>query len=109
MDPPFHSRKQRTVQTLVFQEQRLWQLCFEIHGIIFVDYSKKRKTINGEYYVRLLQQLSDEITEKQHHFVKEESAFHQNNAKYAIIMTKIHEFAFERVSYSPNLAGSQQF
>ena len=36
----------------------------DAHGILFTDYFKKGKTINSEYYMVLLDQLSKEIKKK---------------------------------------------
>jgi [histone H3]-lysine36 N-dimethyltransferase SETMAR len=85
---------------------------WDSHGIILVDYLEKGKTINGEYYANLLQQLSDKIKEKRPHLAKKKVLFHQDNApahKSAIAMAKIHELGFELVphsAYSPDLAPS---
>lgn len=51
--------------------------------IIFIDYIKKEKTVNGEFYANLLQHLSGEIKKKRPHFAKKKllfELFHQNNA-----------------------------
>ena len=49
-------------------------------GIIFIDYFQKGKTINGEYYVNLLQRLSDEIKIKRLYLVKSKVLFYQDHA-----------------------------
>jgi hypothetical protein len=38
------------------------------HCITFIDYLKKGKTINSDYYITLLERLRDEIAEKRPHF-----------------------------------------
>ena len=48
---------------------------WDAKGIIFIDYLAKGKTINGEYYANLLQQLNDEIAKKRPHLAKKRSAF----------------------------------
>lgn len=53
---------------------------WDVRGIIFIDYPQKGKTINGEYYVNLLQRLSDEIKKKRPHLAKKKVLFHQDNA-----------------------------
>ncbi|GFY27096.1 transposase [Trichonephila clavipes] len=53
---------------------------WDTYGIIFIDYLKKGKTINSDYYVALLERLKDEIAEKRPHLKKKKVPFHQNNA-----------------------------
>ncbi|KAF7277039.1 hypothetical protein GWI33_009508 [Rhynchophorus ferrugineus] len=36
---------------------------WDAHGIIFIDYLEKRRTINSDYYIALLDRLNEEITE----------------------------------------------
>ncbi|KAF7265909.1 hypothetical protein GWI33_020655 [Rhynchophorus ferrugineus] len=44
---------------------RLWRLGFwDAHGIIFIDYLEKGRTINSDYYIALLDRLKDEIVKK---------------------------------------------
>ena len=82
------------------------------HGIIFIDYLQKGKTINGEYYANLLQRLSEEIKQKRPHLSKKKVLFHQDNTpahKSRIAMAKINELKFEllpHAPYSPDLAPS---
>ena len=40
------------------------------HGILFIDYLEKRRTINSEYYMALLVRLKEEITKKRPHMKK---------------------------------------
>ncbi|KAF7285462.1 hypothetical protein GWI33_010634 [Rhynchophorus ferrugineus] len=55
---------------------RLWRLYFwDAHGIIFIDYLEKERTINNNYYIALLNRLNDEITEKGPH-LKKNNVFH---------------------------------
>jgi len=37
---------------------------WDAHGIIFIDYLQKGRTVTGEYYVALLDKLNDEIKKK---------------------------------------------
>lgn len=50
------------------------------------DHLEKGKTINDEYYVKLLQQLRDRIIRKRLHLAKKKMR------KSTIVMAKIHEF-----------------
>lgn len=36
---------------------------WDAHGIIFIDYLEKGRTINSDYYIALLDRLKDEIAE----------------------------------------------
>ena len=38
---------------------------WDVHGIIFIDYLEKGKTINSDYYTALLDRLKAEIVKKQ--------------------------------------------
>ncbi|KAK9884358.1 hypothetical protein WA026_005307 [Henosepilachna vigintioctopunctata] len=42
-------------------------LFWDEHGIIFIDYLEKGRTINSDYYIALLDRLKDEIAEKRPH------------------------------------------
>ena len=50
------------------------------HGIIFIDYLEKGKTINSDYYTAILDHLNAEIVEKRPHMAKKKVLFHQDNA-----------------------------
>ena len=43
---------------------------WDVHGILFIDYIEKDKTINGDYYMLLLDRLSAKIKKKQPHMQK---------------------------------------
>lgn len=83
---------------------------WDAHGIIFIDYLGKGKTINSDYYIALLQRLKDEIAKKRPHLKKKKVLFHQDNApchKSMKTMAKFHELNFELFPdppYSPDLA-----
>ncbi|KAF7272648.1 hypothetical protein GWI33_014587 [Rhynchophorus ferrugineus] len=53
---------------------------WDAHGIIFIDYLKKGRTINSDYYIVLLDCLKDEIAEKQRHSKKKKVLLHQKIA-----------------------------
>ena len=88
---------------------------WDTHGIIFIDYLKKGKTINSDYYVALLERLKDEIAEKRPHLKKKKVLFHQDNApchKSMKSMAKLQELGFELLPHppcSPDLAPSDFF
>jgi len=85
---------------------------WDAHGILFIDYLEKGKTINSDYYIALLERLKDEIAEKRPHMSKKKVLFHQDNApchKSMKTMAKMHELGFEllpHTPYSPDLAPS---
>lgn len=82
---------------------------WDAHGIIFIDYLEKGKTINSDYYMALLERLKVEIAAKRPHMKKKKVLFHQDNApchKSLRTMAKIHELGFELLPhppYSPDL------
>ena len=49
-------------------------------GIVFIDYLEKGKTITGEFYATLLNQLNDAFKEKRSHLQKKKVLFHQDDA-----------------------------
>lgn len=85
---------------------------WDAHGILFIDYLEKGKTINSEYYMALLDRLSAEIKKKRPHMQKKKVLFQQDNApchKSMKTMVKLDELRFELLPhppYSPDLAPS---
>ncbi|XP_055306592.1 histone-lysine N-methyltransferase SETMAR-like, partial [Sitodiplosis mosellana] len=83
---------------------------WDAHGVIFIDYLERGKTITGPYYATLLDRLDDEIKVKRPHLQKKKVLFHRDNAsshKSAVAMAKIHELRYEVLphpAYSPDLA-----
>ena len=53
---------------------------WDAHGILFIDYLLKGKTINSDYYMALLDRLSAEIKKKLPHMQKKKVLFNQANA-----------------------------
>jgi len=47
-------------------------------NIILINYLEKGRTINGEYYAALLNQLNDIIKAKHLHLAKKKMLFHDN-------------------------------
>lgn len=88
---------------------------WDAHGIIFIDYLEKGRTINSDYYIALLERLKEEIAEKRPHMKKKKVLFHQDNApchKSMKTMAKFNELGFELLPhppYSPDLAPSDFF
>ena len=85
---------------------------WDAHGIIFIDYLEKGRTINGAYYAAILDWLVDEIRKKRPHLKKEQILFHDDNAPSHIsniAQSKKHELGFKSLPhppYSPDLAPS---
>ena len=85
---------------------------WDAHGILFIDYLEKGKTINSDYYMALVDRSSADIKKKQPHMQKKKVLFHQNNTpchKSMKNMVKLNELSFEllpRPPYSPDLAPS---
>ena len=48
----------------------------DAHGILFIDYLEKGKTINSDYYMVLLDQLSAEIEKKRPHMQMKKVLYH---------------------------------
>ena len=53
---------------------------WDAHGVIFIHYLEKGKTITGAYYAALLDRLIDEIRKKCSNLQKKKMLFHGNNA-----------------------------
>ena len=52
---------------------------WDIHGVIFIDYLQKGRTITEAYYAALLDRLVDEIRKKWPHLKKKNIFFHYDN------------------------------
>ena len=53
---------------------------WDIHGVIFIDYLKKGRSITKAYYAALLDRLVDEFKKKCPHLKKKRTLFHDDNA-----------------------------
>ena len=85
---------------------------WDVRGIILINYLKKGKTINVEYYANLLHRFSDEIKKKRPYLAIKKVLFHQDNAPVhtsVIAMAKINDLKFKllpHAPYPPDLAPS---
>lgn len=85
---------------------------WDAKGIIMIDYLPKGKTITGEYYANLLDQLKQNIAKKRPGLDKKKIIFHHDNApahSSRIVASKIKDLHFELIPhapYSPDLAPS---
>ena len=88
---------------------------WDAKGIVFIDYLQKDKTINGEYYAKLLRELRQAIKSKQPGKLTKGVLLHQDNApahKSLVAMSAVHDCGFELIDhppYSPDLASSDYF
>ena len=96
-------------------EKVMASVFWDAHGIIFIDYLQKGRTITGEYYATLLDKLNDEIKQKRPHMVKKKVLYHHDNAPSHTslkAMIKLDQLRFELVAhppYSPDLAPSNYY
>ena len=77
---------------------------WDAHGILFIDYLEKGKTINSDYYMELLDRLSAKIKKKWPHMQKKKVLFHQDDApchKFMKTIVKLNELSFESLSHPP--------
>ena len=75
---------------------------WDAHGVLFIDYLEKGKTINSERYIG---QLKNEIGEKRLKMKKKKVLLHQHNAqcrKSLATMAKLHELGFELLQHPPD-------
>lgn len=85
---------------------------WDAKGILMIDYLPKGKTINGEYYANLLDQLRQNIHQKRPGLARKKIIFHQDNARphtCVTAMAKINELKYDllpHAPYSPDLAPS---
>jgi len=88
---------------------------WDSQGVVLIDYLEKGKTINGEYYAALLEQLNDAVKTKRPHLAMKKVLFHHDNEPAhtsLIAVAKLHELRFEllpHAPYSPDLAPSDFF
>lgn len=88
---------------------------WDSHGVIFIDYLEKGKTITGQYYANLLDKFNAELMEKRPHLKKKKVLFHHDNApahSSAVATAKLAELRYELLPhppYSPDLAPCDYF
>ena len=88
---------------------------WDAKSIVFIDYLQKGKTINGEYYAKLLRELRQAIKSKRPRKLTKGALLHQDNApahKSLVAMSTVHDCSFELIDhhpYSPDLAPSDYF
>ena len=71
---------------------------WDAHGILFIDYLEKGKTINSDHYMSLLDRLSAKIKKERPDMQKKKVLFQQGNApchKSMKTMVKLSELSFE--------------
>ena len=54
-------------------------ICWDAHGILFIDYLEKGKTINSDYYMALLERLSAKTED--YFGIKDESFYKKRHRK----------------------------
>lgn len=85
---------------------------WDAKGILLIDYLEKGRSITGQYYATLLDQLKAAIKRKRPGMAKKKVLFHMDNApahSSATVQQKLTELKFEIVPhppYSPDLAPS---
>ena len=88
---------------------------WDAKGIVFMDYLQKGKTINGEYYAKLLRELRQAIKSKQPGKLTKGVLLHQDNApahKSLVAIFAVHDCSFKLIDhlpYSPVLARLDYF
>ena len=76
----------------------------DAHGIFFINYLEKGRTISSEYYMAILVLLKEEFAKKRPQIEKKKVLFHHDNApchKSIATMAKCHESHFELLHHSP--------
>ena len=77
---------------------------WDAHGVVFIDYLEKGKTMNRERYIGHLMRLKNEIGEKSLQMKKKKVLIHQDNApchKSLAIMAKLNELSFGLLPHPP--------
>ena len=88
---------------------------WDAHGILFIDYLEKGRTINSEYYMALLARLKKGIAKKRSQMKKTKVLFHQYSVPFdesITTMANLHELHFKLLphpTYSLVLAPSDYY
>ena len=107
--------KAKKAKTVKSADKVMATVFWDARGIIHIDYLQKGKTVNGEYYCKLLDHFNDVLKEKRPHMAKKKVLFHQDNARVhtcVVVMAKIHELSYELLPhppYSPDLSPCDYF
>ena len=78
---------------------------WDAHGILFIDYLEKGKTIYSDYYMASLDQSSAEIKKKRPHTLKGKVLFYQDNASChepMKTMVKFNELSSKLLPHPPH-------
>ena len=100
----------KKVKTVPSASKIMATIFWDVHGIIFIDYLEKGRTITGEYCASLLDQLNNKTNQKRPHLAKKKVLFHQDSepaTKGAIGMEKLHKLGYQMLHhppYSPDLS-----
>ena len=97
-------------KTQIWAGKVMASVFWDTHGVLFIDYLEKGKTINIERYIGQLMCLKNEIGEKRLQIKKKKVLFHQDNA--LATMAKLNELSFELLvhpPYSPVLVPSDYY
>jgi len=84
------------------------------HGVIYIDYLEKVKTVTGLYYAELLGRFAAELQIIRPHLAKKKVLFHHDNAPAltsALAKAKLVELGYELLPhppYSPDLQTSRK-
>ena len=88
---------------------------WDAEGIVFINYLQKCKSINEEYFAKLLRELRQAIKSKQPGKLTKDVLLHQDNVpahKSLVALSAVHDCGFELIDhppYSPDLAPSDDF
>jgi len=77
-----------------------------MHGVIFIDYLEKGKTIAGEYYCGLLDKLKEEIKKNRPYlYLKKVLFLHDNAPSHRSLKSqaKLNELRFEMLPHPPSI------
>ena len=78
---------------------------WDAKGIVLINYLQKGKTINGEYYAKLLRELQQAIKPKRPGKLTKGVLLHQDNApahKSLVAMSTVHDCGFELIDHPPH-------
>ena len=88
---PKHPKRQQSARKVMAS------VYWDAHGVLFIDYLKKGRTITGAYYAALFDRLVDEIRKKRPYLKKKKILLHDDNAPSHtsnIAQAKKHELGF---------------